>query len=610
MTDLIITAVGDATLREARPALNDGAGDWVRVDATTSARMRGLLLPEIPDILGRDVTSAILVGRVGPGHVAQTYTHTPYESKRTPGRATWTNEPAVISGAGVTTAVGALPDKGIVSLDLGAMLQAVADGTREWFGIQLKTSSTAAGQRFYSTESGEPAWELLLSLSDIPDAPTELRPDGGGAVEDGEPIVAWTRDDLGGAAGDQVEARIQVDTPAAGVAPDEVAPDHDSGWHARSDPEYDLAAATYTPPASPPGPTYWRVATDRNPDGSPIWSDWASFTWLSLGTLVVDSPTGPFGDPTPRILAHLTGRTLASWKAWITGPDRADVRAESGLSTGAIDWQVPFRSADGKSVLRSGDQQWLYIKAVDTEDRTVAVGQKAFVDEWIPIQLSANGALTGVTNLQVTQLTPEDPRHLWTWQRTEAATGWIIEIDDKEIERLEPEDVTLNAGVYSWEDYGQISPLRPHKLRVRALEGEETTDGASLNNRTYNMRGVWLLPPDGDPVKLAGTVVGGFSRADRVATYVPLQGPEIDIIYDTPPRTGTFEGTIDRNQDVWGAIAEINRLRASKTRKARLVWGSDSILVRLRDPDALPHEEINEANLLHYVRFGFVQIGD
>jgi hypothetical protein len=408
---------------------------------------------------------------------------------------------------------------------------------------------------------------------------------------------------------------VQVDSPAVGVDPDEVSPDYSSGWQANIDTQWDLSAITYTPPASPPQSTFWRVKVRDAAGVESEWSDWADFTVSALPTLVVDSPTGTFGDPAPQLLAHLTGGTVASWMAYATGPDRSDVRTPVERGDGAIDWQVPFRNADGRRVLSADEPGWIYLRVYDTVDRAVAVGQKAYVDAWIAADLDEDGGVTAPTGLTVTQVATGDPRSVWEWSRTEAADAWLIEVDGKELARLEPEDVEVSGGTYTWTDAGEPSPLRPHTLKVRAVEGTDKS-AAATQTRAHTVEGVWLLPEEGDPIYLAGGEVGDFAAVDNSATYRTLNGKEVDIIYGPGLLTGTFSGGVSTESrsadDVWATLDRIDELASANSRRVRMVWGSRSILVDLRSPHHAPHAAMHRRphRLQHRGSFGFVQVGE
>ena len=120
-----------------------------------------------------------------------------------------------------------------------------------------------------------------------------------------------------------------------------------------------------------------------------------------------------------------------------------------------------------------------------------------------------------------------------------------------------------------------------------------------------------MLPDAADPIVLAGTAIESFAQSDRVATYVPLVGPEIDVVYDYEGLKGDFEGVVDSygNTDVWAALAQIETLRTSPVRTAQMVWGSKSIRVRIRNPHSVPSPDFLPSNLQHLVRFGFVEVG-
>lgn len=595
MTELTITEVGDTWVNGASGRTGNNYGSTQHVQVKNGER-RALLLPKLPNLAGRTIVDAYLVGH-STGTDAQTLTVAPVTQKWQPGRATWGNQPSVNSGTAVAVAVGAAADGEVVTIaGLGPMIQAVADGT-DWFGLRVSTSSTTA-QKFYATESGAPAWELHLTVSDLTQAPDGLRPNGA-AVSGARPILAWDAED-------QVSFRVQVDTPAAGLDPDDVAPDFDSGVIVGVDQQFDLATSTHTPAGA--GPHYWRAqVTAEGESETSEWSDWASFTVSAMPTLVIDSPTGPFGDPSPTLAAHLSSGTLSHWKVKITGPDRADVRFRSGLRTGPLLIEVPQRHKGRRTIVDGG---WIHFEAADDVDRAVAVDDPGVASAWVPIVLADDDSVASPTDLVVAQVGDGDPRLRWAWQRTEAADAWVLAVDGQNFEIITAEDITLAGGVYTWTDSGQVSPLRPHTLTVRALEGSQVSEPASVTH-THTVTGVWLLPDDGSPISLNGTAVSGFANTSRYARYTPLQGAPVDVIYEANPgRMGAFAGTVDSTEDVWAVLDEIERLRSSRTRFAQLVWGSQSIRVRLVDPDATSADHILPNNLAHDVRFEFVEVDD
>lgn len=595
MTEVTITEFGDTWVNGSADRVGNNYGTTQHVQLQSGER-RALLLPKLPNLAGLTVVDAYLVGH-SRGTSAQTLTVAPVTEKWQPGRVRWSNQPAVNGAAAVTAAIPAVGDGQAVTVPgLGPMLQAVADGT-DWFGLRVSTSA-ATRQQFYATDSGSPAWELHLTLSELTEAPDGLRPDGA-AVATSRPILAWE-------AQDQVAFRVQVDTPAAGADPDDLFPNFDTGMVTGVDQQYDLAASGHNPAGA--GPHYWRVQVVAEGETElSEWSDWAVFTVTAMPALVIDSPTGPFGDPSPTLAAHLSSGTMAYWKVKVTGPDRADIRYRSGLQTGPLVVEVPKRHKGRRVIVDGG---WIYFEAADDVDRAVAVGQPGVASAWVPIQFTDDGALTAPTNLTVAQLGEGDPRLVWAWQRTEAADAWVLEVDGANFEIIAADEITLSGGVYSWTDSGQVSPLRPHTLAVRALEGSKVTEPATRVH-THTVKGVWLIPDDGDPIRLNGTAVSGFANTSRYARYTPLQGPPVDVIYDpNPGRVGAFSGTVDSRQDVWAALDQIEALRRSRTRFAQLIWGSQSIRVRLVDPDATSADSILPTNLEHDVRFEFVEVDD
>lgn len=606
MTDLVLTSIGDAWVNSAKAGQNYGSVRWAQIQS--SAR-RVFLRPELGNIAGRTVVDAYLVGRVGPGWVSQTLTVAPVVERWSPGRVTWANQPAVDTGAAVTEVVGVLSDGAVVTIDgLAPIVQAVADSD-DWFGLRITTNSATAGQKFYATDSGEPSWELHVTLSDAPEQPANLRPDGG-AVSGGAPILAWDFLDLGDDSTEQAESKVQVDTPTGGADPDAVAPDYDSGWVTNVDPHFDL---TGEHSATGVGPHYWRVQVRDADGGQSEWSDWAEFTVTALPGLVIDSPTGPFGDPTPTVQAHLSSGTVKAWSVLVTGPDRSDVRADSGVQTGTVEWTVPERALGGGRVLREDEQGWIRVRVWDSVDRTVAVGQNVYVETWIEAEWDDDAGIDPVSQLLVRQTFAGSPQLEWSWDRSEVADdGYVIQVDGVTVARLGADDVTVDAGRYKWTDSGQVSPMRTHTLAVRAVEDNGVSEAVEFTNFRHLVPLLWVIHDEVAPVAVADTSHGRFERIDRLASYAPLKGGEVDVIYDYEGRRGDVEGTIfagwQGDADVWAAADRLRTIATHPIRTAQLVWGAQSIRVRLRDVDVTSADDMDPRSALHMVRFGFVEV--
>lgn len=605
MTDFTPQTFRDAWVNPNRTGLNTGS--WGRLSLRNTGE-RVFVRPVLPNLTGRTVLSAVLRAHVAGSWAAQTVTLTRVTSRWVEGRVTSANQPTVTTTGQVAVATGALSDGGVVEWDVTAMMQLFADGT-DYYGFRI-TTSAATRQKLYSHEAAQPSWELAITVSDSPDVPSNLRPDGG-AVPANEPNVGWDFIDLGGESTEQAKSRVQVDSPAVGIDPDEVAPDFDSGWVTNVDPHYDLAASAYVPPVTPAQSTYWRVNVQDGDGNESGWSDWADYTVSAKPSLVVDSPVGTFGDPTPLIQAHLSTGTVKAWQIIVTGPDRSDVRARSGMQTGLVEWTVPLRGADGRRVLRENKTGWARIRVWDSVDRAVAIGSPLYVETWVQLDLSED-ALTAPTNLSVVQLADGDPRHQWSWQRTEAAEAWLLQVDGNTVVRLDAEDVTANGGSYSWTDYGILPPLRDHNVSVRAIDnGGKKSPPASRSNR-FTVKGVWIIPQDGGtPVQLNGGDVSAWVTTDARATYETVTGGQHDVFYGYRARSGEFEGTLDaRDPDVWSSLQRLEDFRINRVEVFRLVWGSQTIGVRLRDVDWTSSTEILPNTLEHIVRFGFVEYGD
>jgi hypothetical protein len=605
VTEIVVAQMQDTWANSAATNRNYGSTDRVRV---RNLERRGFVLPQLAAVRGRTVLSATLTGHLAEDATAQTYTVKGITESWSAGTLTWSNQPTAPSTNSSTTSPGALVAGDEVTWDVRALVQNVADGGK-WYGLQISTDS-ATGAAFYSASDGAPAWALTVELSDAPEQPDDLRPDQG-AVGSGAPILAWSFADLGGESTEQGSLQVQVDPAANGTAPA-----FDSGWVASADPQYDLSTSTFTALAANAS-TQWRVRVKDAAGVQSVWSDWASFTYKPKPTLTVSSPTGGvIGDPTPDVIASLSGETLTQWRIRIAaGDDKSDILYNSHLQDGPISWTIPLRNHDGRRIIRDDNNYWLNVQAWGDVDRATAVGDPPYVYEWI--QFHANDDVTvAPTSLTVAPATPGSPRATFSWFRNEAADAWVIFMDDEVFARLDASDVTVSTttpGNYSWTDTGLLPPYEAHKFKVKAIDAGKRSPASGTTTYTSEPAGVWLIRPNGDTVVLDGTAVESFAQLDRRATYKPLNvATDVDIVYGFEGVSGSFSGSIQTasDQNVHTAKRRLEKIRTAITERPQLIWGTHSMPVQIKNMRVLTDPDFAPNNLKHGVSFDFIQDGD
>lgn len=598
MSDITSTVGIDTWADEANPDRNYASTISVGVRTTAPTRRFGFLRPALsgPALYGRTVLLAELSGRIrNTEGNAQDITATVLTERLTTTAVDWDHQPAA---SGLLSSVAAVPAGNapgdVVTLDVTAAVQAIADGA-SYYGWRLG-SSDSVGLVFWSYDSGEPAWELSVTLSQSPEQPTQLRPDGG-AVGSSAPVLAWDGD--GDGVIPQAEFQVLVYDSEA-----DVTANFDSGWVVSPDPEYDLAATAYVPLATP----FWTVQTKSATGALSEVSDRASFTTTAKPTLVMDSPTGGvIGDPSPSVAAHLSSGTLTMWRAWVTSGDRSDVLYDTGNRTGALAFTIPTRSG-GKPVLRDEQAAWLRIRAWDAVDRVAAVGDPTYTETWTAITWD-DDVIPAPTALTVTPSAVGDPRMVWQWSHVETAEAYLLQVDGITMLRVDPADISIVAGVYTYTDQGQLAPLRTHNLTVRAVELSKRSPASNTVVHAHTAEGVWAIPLDGtDPAVFRGTAVENIVREDHVATYQLQDGSSVDIIYGRPGLKGNLDLTAS-GDDAFDTLDALDALVPDGTTVpvVQLVWGSRSIRARLTSPHHIPASEITPGNLLHRARFGFVE---
>lgn len=603
MTDLTIDRMTDTWADQARPGTNFASGAALGLKTQSGATRWAYIKPALDALalLGRTVESATLTGHTREaGVVSQTLTVNMLGEATNLYALTYTNRPSAVLPLATGTLSSGMAPGSPFTIDVTNLIQAVADG-QAWHGFRISTSA-AANLWLQSDDSGQPAWSLSITLSEAPEQPSGLRPNGG-AVGTQKPILGW--DGADGAV-PQAAFRVRIySSEASGT------PVHDSGWVASVDPEYDLSASSYTPVSTP----WWTVQTRSAGGVESEVSDRAFWTYAAMPTLVMDTPTGGvIGDPTPPITAHLSSGTLRGWRVRVTGGNRSNLRYDSGFRSGPLDFTLPRRH-EGRLVLLDESPAWLHVRAFDSVERVSAPGQPTYAEQWIPIEWDDDAGVTAPTNLTVTQHTDGDPRMVWKWQCAVRPEGaWLLQANGMTLLRVDAADVDPVGGWYTYTDQGQVPPLRTNSLRVRATD----TDGgrsapSNAVTKQHTVIGVVLVPLDGgETITLAETSVEGIARADRFERYEMQDGTTADILYGQGPLAGALDLSTSAHASAADTYSLLDRFDAltSDERvipRVQLVWGSRSIRARILSPHHVPSPDILPNNNLHRVRFEFVQ---
>lgn len=611
MTTITASHGSDTHTRDDHANRNYAGGNLVRAQSTH--RYIFLHIP-VTDIRGRTVLSATLTGHAAGTFSAQTITVAAVSASWAAGKTTWNNQPGV--GTSVATAVSSTADGAAVNLDVTAILQSVANGSK-WRGFRIATAGTTADRcNFYSFDSPNASWTLTVQLSDTPEQPSDLRPSGSLAVGSSRPILAWSYTDLGGDSSDQGAFRVQVDPAANGTTPA-----FDTGWVTSSDPQYDLSSGSFTA-LTAGASTQWRVATKDAAGNQSLWSDWAQFSYVAYPTLTIDSPTGTIGDATPTVQFHMTGETLTQWRVEVLDA-AGNVRWDSGLSDGTGAVTVPLRDSDGRwgwgsyrygtKVLDVDNASYTFqVRAWGNVARADAVGLPAYVQATSTVTFSESVGVTTPDTFAVAAAATGDPRITFTWHRTSSPDAFQILDGNKIYAQVESGDWTVVSGNYSWTDQGLADPFVQHSFTIRAVDTGVRSQASSVVLYTPKIVGVWLVPADGSlPIQLDGrTSLDQFAENDRRASYKPINSSvNVDIVYGFEGASGHFDGILSDRQDQTAAVTRLEAVRKDVASTPRLVWGK-SIPVQVSNLKVLPGADYTPAQPVYNVSFDFIQAGD
>lgn len=603
----------DTWANSNRPARNYVRGSRLRAKSGENNIYIGLKVP--PAAIGKSITTGLLhltqdgaftgtntltVRRISGGWVARLLN--------------WNNKPGVVGGT-ATMAKTASADATVWSIDISALVQAIADGADD-YGFRVTTDSTTQ-LKFYSLNAARRKPYLELEWVEVPDAPTNLAPSGG-AIGIGLPLLTFDYDDQSGNSA-LVAVQVQID-----AGNDFSSPDFDSGEVATSIPELDLTDTAYAGLADG-ATTYWRVRA-KNADGA--WSDWSdveSFSRDNKGTLTIDNPAADPNDFvnefTPPIMWTLTGETQEAYQVRIYDAARPKtILHDSGVTTSTDDsYTLP------KGVLRDGRDYIVLVRVWDTKNRvkgsptdpvyvqasrTFTVAYDASVDA--PATLTAD-QVTGKpwVDITITRATAPDS---WTLMRaTDGGTEQVVDTD------IDPSDVFTTGTTYVIRDW-TAAPERSHVYRVRAEVNGVLSTGGPTDTVAPSISGVWIGDPDDElEVVLGGygqREVGTYAMGEEAGEFYPLGGEEVVRIVQGMRglEGGSARNLIIRDRDggyTWQELeAALLAIKEKPANVYRLVMGDTNIPVVLGGVTIGPHQSTRPGAVRKAVSFEYWQTGE
>ncbi len=593
----------NAMVQQTRPNANLSA--LALPSVASLARYVFVSMPVV-GIVGQTVVSAFLSPRFRGATANQQLAVQPVAAKWAVDKVTWANQPGV-RAAFVTKTTGVLADGDRVDIDVTALVQQIANG-QPHYGWRIATTGEAFFYGFATVDS----WVLTIETSDAPNTPTVLQPDAG-VISASKFVIRTDFTDLAGST-EQTAIQVQVD-------PDATAPyAFDSGEVATNVPELDLAATAYAGLADG-ATTKWRVRVKDGDGYWSGWSDWATVTRVAKPTLILDAPTGGvLFDATPTVQAHLSSGTVKAWSVLVTdGDDRTAIRHSNRLpapspASAAMAVAIPERDEDGDLVFRDDQTYQIRVRAYDRLDRVQGRPEDPpYIEVWTTVEFDDDDAVTAPATLTADSPTGS-PRIRLSWARPGTADGWVITRDGKRIARLNADDVTVNAGTYRWTDPG-AAPNETHTWTVRAVtNGKQGLPRATQGN--VAVKGLWLMSVHGDVV-LDGNNVSGLRKKDRRATYkLPNRRDDIDIVGALEGLSGAYEGSIQYTHyrrteaDVDAARAILEKIRLDPATPVRMVHGTSSIPVLLRNLSVTVGDEYQPNTRQHAVSFECWQVGE
>jgi hypothetical protein len=621
MTDVTVRGGVDTWVRSDKPTENFSGGRFIQMQGT---QRRGFIKIQSPAPLNATVLYAELVfTQDGEGVGEHTITIDRVTSGLNFGQVTWNTQPGGTGiGPSITKAFGGTDGTKWV-FDLTAYFQEVADGLPNQ-GLRLRDSGAGTGAiKFLSSNAGVLANRPYLRVvySTPPDAPTQMKPGGSGAIAVAKPVLQTDYHDRSGAT-DMAAMQVQIDTDEAFGSVD-----FDSGEVPLTTPTLDLAATAYAGLANY-ATAFWRA---RLKDADNEWSGYADAALLARvpkGTVAITSPG--VGGTVPRFTPTVTwtwtapagpgggyvgqqATTQTHYQLTVARTDDPSlILYDSGkIQSASLEHQVPA------GVLTDDQTYTVTLYVWDNVAREATVGDPSYVVTTRDFVVDYDPDVDPPDTLTV-QHVDGTPYVDLTWDIPTAPDSFTIVRDDGTGTRavatdLDPADLLVGGTTYTWRDYSATLE-QTNTYTVKPEVAGALADAGPTGDAQPVAVGIWLT----DPTNGLAVVLGGdrFStEQDDAAEAFQVLG-SLDVIRVVMGLTG-LSGSMDelmistRNGVSWEEYQR--RLYAMKAKPAsvfRLAFGDLNIPVVIGNLRIAPHPQTMPGQVLKSVSFDWWQTSE
>lgn len=477
----------DAYVAESQPARNFSKTRRLYVGATSGNIRYAYTYWGLPSgLAGSNVTSAVVRLRTGGSGFSGSVTLTMRRlgQKFSVNRVNWDNKPTTTGAAVAVTKTSHSEDQ-LWEFDVTTQLQAVADGA-PWFGFRIEADGTGA-KYIHSAEADESLRPVLVvTFSDDPEPPENLKPDDGKAVSLARPVLRWEFDDIA-----SYQLRL-FSSEADAIANGSAILDH-SGT--TNDPSCDLSTTAYGGTADG-AQVWWRVRATNTDGRTSDWSEPATWVRNVKGALTISNPSSGspvVNEPTPPFIWSLSGETQESYEvilALASAPET--VLWTSGQITSTDNSVTP---AEG-IISSLTDTYRVVVRVWDTVDRVSTPGDPAYVEVTRDFTFAPSSSVATVDGLIATPSTIR-PRMTLDWSRTTAPDGFVIFRDGEVVKELDAADALVSGSQYQYIDR-KAPPRREHTWSVGAkVNGVVSSDNPTVTGLVKSVTTV-LSDPDSD----------------------------------------------------------------------------------------------------------------